>query len=418
MIKNEPNTLLARTQNIITKMTEFAKDVELQWGVEEKTRAVSALRSIDVLIRNNGMTWGEVLADTDRRNNITSIVQQVVFLKLNPDAIPREVYFITRNVRVGEDEKGKAIYKKFIESGIEGAGNDAILRNFGDKVKNVKSYIVYEGDHFTGVSYEGFDVKLPSYKPKMLSVGESKGKAVYAVYLIEKTDKTFDVSISEREDVKQSLLAHIRQNGADEEYILSISNYSLDDILDGKVPNKEFKKENKRWDKIQRKWILKVENLTLEDLISPAWRSAISREKMIERKMRNHATRRYPKNFSHNSLQELYEDTFEDEKHQRQVNTTPTLIVDVENNQIAFDEQSGSIELDEFVEVDLEVEDEFVDESYFSDDDVAFEVETDEGLVFAPEFESVENAKLAEKQQKESEQDDFNETVPNWMSLD
>ena len=210
------------------------------------------MRVIDTVLFDNGITWSEVINDEQRRNNIVSVVKQIVFLKLNPDAIPREVYFMVRNKRVGVDQYNKPIWKKFIESGVEGAGNDSLLRNFGEKVKNVKFYIVYEGDEFSGVWYDGFDVKLPTFRPKKRAVGEAKGKALYAVYLIEKTDGTFDVSIAEREDVKQSLLAAIRQNGNDknnsnamEEYIAKLSKYSLDDILDGKVSVGEFRKKER-----------------------------------------------------------------------------------------------------------------------------------------------------------------------------
>ena len=404
------NSLLVRTQGLLTEMSNFAQEVELQWGIEEKTRADSALRAIDKVLFDNDITWAEILNDDQRRNNVVSIVKQIVFLKLNPDAIPNEVYFITRNKKVGTDEYNNPIWKKFIESGVEGAGNDSILRNFGSKVKNIQSYIVYEGDEFSGVWYEGFEVKLPTFRPKLRQAGEAKGKALYAVYLIETTDGNYDISISEREDVKQSLLAHIRQNGADEEYLAKISSYSLDDILDGNVPDSDFKKESKHWNKVSRRYDISYETLTLKDLISPAWKSVISREKMIERKMRNHATRRYPKNFSHVAIQDIYEATFEDEKYSKKLELTPNNLIDMNENEDEFNKKSGSIVLDQDEIVDFEPE--FYDE--FDEVSDLVDIENEDVEVVETHVED----KTAENTPKTAKQDTLTNELPDWMRLD
>lgn len=422
------NSLLVRTQGLLTEMANFAQEVELQWGIEEKTRADSALRVIDTVLFDNGITWSEVINDEQRRNNIVSVVKQIVFLKLNPDAIPREVYFMVRNKRVGVDQYNKPIWKKFIESGVEGAGNDSLLRNFGEKVKNVKFYIVYEGDEFSGVWYDGFDVKLPTFRPKKRAVGEAKGKALYAVYLIEKTDGTFDVSIAEREDVKQSLLAAIRQNGNDknnsnamEEYIAKLSKYSLDDILDGKVSVGEFRKKNEFWNPQTRRYDTSFENLTLQDMISPAWRSVVSREKMIERKMRNHATRPYPKKFSHVEIQKIYEATFEEENYSNNLEFTPTNLVDMNENEETFNKASGSIELDENESVDLTPEFDDIDNI----DETEIEDNFDEVLDFVGnetdvevENEAVVEAETVVKPPENQKQEPLTDDLPDWMRLD
>ena len=60
------NSLLVRTQGLLTEMANFAQEVELQWGIEEKTRADSALRVIDTVLFDNGITWGEVINDEQR----------------------------------------------------------------------------------------------------------------------------------------------------------------------------------------------------------------------------------------------------------------------------------------------------------------------------------------------------------------
>jgi hypothetical protein len=72
------NSLLVRTQGLLTEMANFAQEVELQWGIEEKTRADSALRVIDTVLFDNGITWSEVINDEQRRNNIVSVIDKIL----------------------------------------------------------------------------------------------------------------------------------------------------------------------------------------------------------------------------------------------------------------------------------------------------------------------------------------------------
>ena len=65
---------------------------------------------------------------------------------------------------------------------------------------------------------------------------------------------------------------------------------------------------------------------------------------MIERKLRNHATRKYPKNFNQTNVKSLYEETFEEDK----VYKTREVIDPEQRIEIAqkeFDSESGSQEL-------------------------------------------------------------------------
>jgi hypothetical protein len=206
------------------------------------------------------------------------------------------------------------------------------LRSFGEDVKDVKSYIVREGDEFQGVIYDGWEEKLPVYTPKYKSK-----KALYAVYMIQKkSTNEIVVSISEREDVKQSLLAHIRQNGADENLLRELAKESLDTLLtETKYVNGVIKKEKKSYNKDTKKWSVETYEVPL---IGLAWTSAVSKEAVIERKLRNHATRRYPKNFLHADVNELYEETFEEERYPKQI-VSPDETLQIE--QQAFDEKAN-----------------------------------------------------------------------------
>lgn len=326
--KLQESTMLVSSGKYIEQINNYATQVELPFTQDERIRVMNAIRVIDPILKDNGLSW-----DTMDRNNVVNVLQQVAFLKVNPSAMPRECYFILRNKKTGkQDQYGKDTYAKEIEFGIEGAGNDRILRSFGEDVKDVKSYIVREGDEFQGVIYDGWEEKLPVYTPKYKSK-----KALYAVYMIQKkSTNEIVVSISEREDVKQSLLAHIRQNGADENQLRELAKESLDTLLtETKYVNGVIKKEKKSYNKDTKKWTVETYDVPL---IGLAWTSAVSKEAVIERKLRNHATRRYPKNFLHADVNELYEETFEEERYPKQI-VSPDETLQIE--QQIFDEKAN-----------------------------------------------------------------------------
>ena len=136
------------------------------------------------------------------RNEIIQILQKATMLRLNVAAEPHECYLITRNQKVGD-----SWVKKF-EFGIEGDGNDKMLRKYGVDVKKVhKFWGVREPDEFTYPSFNGLEITPPTWKPK-----DYYSKIVRVVYPIEKTDGTIEWNIAEREEVRINLLAHINQN--------------------------------------------------------------------------------------------------------------------------------------------------------------------------------------------------------------
>ena len=327
---NKESGLLRVAHSLSEQIGNFAKINQLTFSEDDKQRVLNSLRTIEPMLISKGRDW-TYFNSPELRNNIINVLQQVAFLGLNPSATPRECFFIWRSTKVNDK------YVDFVEFGIEGMGNDTILRNFGVNVYQVKSYIVYEGDEFSGVIYDGFEEKLPTFKPKIRKIGEAKGKAMYAVYLIMKNDGRVETAIAEREDVKQSLLAHIRQNGRSykeiEDVITYLDQYTLDNILDLKVEKQEYVLTN-TWSKSGGK-----EKVKLEDLISPAWRSVISREKMIERKIRNHAIRRYPKDFGSKVITEKYEQTFEEENYAKKEHISEAEII--ENKELDFVEEAN-----------------------------------------------------------------------------
>lgn len=313
------SNLLLATQSYVEKINNFAKEVNVEFSDYQKNCVVNAVRKINPILAKGGYTWQSFSVD-----NIVTVLQQTAFLGLNPSATPNECFYIVR--KGAYDKKTRTYGDPTLEFGIEGAGNDVILRKFGQDVADIKSYIVYEGDEFTEGYMDGWEMTLPKYKRTFKT-----NKPEKVVYLIKKTSGEIDVQYADTQDVMKSLLANAKQNGADDKLLRQLSKLKLYDIL-----------ENEKWLNytIEKKY---GNNSYKTPLFNPSYTSPISMYNMIERKLRNHATRKYPKNFNHNEVSNLYEDTF-DEKYNQQ----GELITAEERVKIAYDEvneKSGSEKL-------------------------------------------------------------------------
>ena len=259
-----------------------------------KSCVVNAISAINNVLDTNGVTWGDASLDT---NGITQILLSVAALQLNATATPRECYFQIRNVSVkGAD--GKQIWKKKIEFGIEGSGNDALLSRFGRDVKKVfPRWLVREGDDFKYPRYVGVELTPPEWQPK------GEGKVVRVVYPIQSTDGTVEYYIAERADVKRNLIAHISNNMMNETFGVCADRYKATDAQKQEIA-------------LKKKEILsKAKELDLDAIldsdefdkyISPAWKEAQSRESMVERKMCNNICKKIPKNFASSFESEIY----------------------------------------------------------------------------------------------------------------
>ena len=324
----KPLELEVTSKNFVQKLEGIASGIDLDFNDYQKQCVFNAIRTIDPMVKANGYS----LAQFDQ-DNVILVLQQVAFLKLNPSANPRECYFI---VRKNKDKQGNEL-APILEFGIEGAGNDVILTEFGRDVKAVKSYIVYEGDEFTEGYMDGWDVILPKYK-RTFKTNQPK----MAVYLVKRKNDEIDVLYSTLDDVKKSLLAGAKQNGADDDLLREIEKVDVYTLLnDPKWLKRTIKKEYKTWNKEARKYETKQYE---SPLFNPSYTAPNSRDNMIERKLRNHATRKYPKNFNQTNVKSLYEETFEEEK----IYKTREVIDPEQRIEIAqqeFDSESGSQEL-------------------------------------------------------------------------
>lgn len=246
----------------------------------QRTVVINAISSINEMLVKEALSIGDI-----DQSNITQTLMNVAALQLNAAATPREVYFIKRNQK---NKDGNKI--QVIEMGIEGDGNDAILSRFGRNIKTVhRHWEVRKGDDFTYPGYSGLEVTPPTWSPK------GEGEVIRVVYPIEYNDGQVEYFISEREDVKSNLLAHMYNN-------LMWDNKKVEK----KAKIKEFS-ESHSLDEI-----LDSEEMQTLGNISPAWKEPQSREAMIIRKMRNRIVKKIPKDFSNAYIQSVVESVEDD----------------------------------------------------------------------------------------------------------
>ncbi len=285
-----------------------------------KSCVLNAISSINTALDTKGISWNDDQLD---RSNITQTLIQVASLKLNAAASPREVYFQVRNIKV-KGAEGRDLWKKQIEMGIEGDGNDAILARFGRNVAKVGQFwLVREGDDFTYPQYTGFDVIPPKWIPK------GKGDVVRVVYPILKTDGTVEFHIAERDDVTRNLIAHMNNNMMNETFGICADRFKANPDQRKQIAVKKSEVLNKA----KQLGLSALDDPELQAYISPAWTEPQSRESMIIRKMRNNVVKKIPKDFGNAFVELTYheaaDDTYAEVKHEIAENANGT-VIDVE----------------------------------------------------------------------------------------
>lgn len=276
------NTAISQWTNSVTDLV--VRDFEacgVPFDEYSKQCAMSAMTNIFKLVKDSDKINDLNGLDT---SNLREIVGQAASLKLNANAVPRECYFQLRTKKSGDK------WIQVVEMGIEGDGNDALLRNYGNDVEKVyPCWIVKEGDEFTYPKRKGIEVEPPTWEEKGIS-----NKVIRVVYPVKLKDGTIEYLISERESVKVNLIAHIRNNMMNETFGICKDRYKA--TPEQKKEIKEKKEEILR----------KVRNCEkLEDIlsceeaipfISAAWID--TPEAMFVRKMRNNAIKKFPKNMN------------------------------------------------------------------------------------------------------------------------
>lgn len=301
--KKEFGTALTKVNDTFLPLIESQMEKNsLNMSPYSKQCVMHAISGINALLDKAGVSW--VSPELDK-STISDILIKVACLRLNAAVQPREVYFELRNVK-SKGAGGKDLWKKQVEMGVEGDGNDTILANFGRGVSRIAQiWKVHEGDDFTYPSFDGLDMNPPKWTPKGTS--EKIEKVVYPVIMDGKDGKQYvDFFISEREGVRHNLLAHLNNNLMQETFGIVESKYKA-----SAEQKKEIaKKKQEIFSKAKAHGTLDdiLDDPELQPYISPAWTEPFSRESMIERKMRNNAIKKIPKDFGNGSLETMFEE--------------------------------------------------------------------------------------------------------------
>jgi hypothetical protein len=330
--KQEFTTGLSQWTNTITGLV--SRDFE-QNGVKydeySKQCAMNAMGAIFQLVQNDDK------ADMGNLNtsNLREVVAQCASLKLNASAMPREVYFQLRNKQIGGQ------WCKVVEMGIEGDGNDSLLRQFGNNIDTVYPvWLVKEGDDFTYPRRRGIEIEPAEWTPKGLS-----DKTVRVVYPVKLKDGTIDYLIAEREPVRTNLIAHIRNNLLNETFGICENRY--------KATPKQKEQIRARKEEVLSA-IRECE--TLEDIlrceaaksyISAAWLD--TPEAMIVRKMRNNAIKKFPKNLNSMASSSLLQldETYKTAQEEIAENENSQEFT-VEDESVVVESEAVEVEMPEF----------------------------------------------------------------------
>ena len=323
--KKEFTTALSQWSNEVTGLVRRDyESVGVTFDEYSRTCAMNAMTSIFHLVQQ---TDKASLNQMDT-SNLREVVAQAASLKLNANAVPRECYFQLRNKKIGDK------YVKVVEMGVEGNGNDAMLRNFGVEVKTVyPCWLVKEGDEFTYPKRKGMRMEPPEWEEKGLS-----NKVVRVVYPILLTDGTEQYLIAERDGVKTNLFAHIKNNLLNETFGVAESSYKATPKQKEQIKAKkeEIFAELRKCETVDEMLACEV----ARPYMSPAWLD--TPESMIIRKMRNNAIKNFPKDMNsiaNRSMLEL-DDTYKASREE----------VESEANTVDFEEG-------EVVEVEAETVD-------------------------------------------------------------
>lgn len=293
--ESQPGTVLTKVNDYFFPMIEQQLSGKgIAMDPYAKQCVIAALSAIHTAMDTKGVSWQDAQLD---RTNITQVLLSVACLKLNAAASPREVYFQIRNVKGPKGPEGGDTWRKQIEMGIEGDGNDAILARFGRGVQQVRQFwLVREQDPFEYPVYNGTEVQPPKWSPT------GRGDVVRVVYPIIKADGSTEFYISERDDVARNLLAHINNNLMNETFGIAKSRF-------------DATAQQKREIAVKKAAVLKraqelglgaLDDPDLQEWISPAWTEYHSREGMLIRKMRNNVVKKIPKDFGNAYVEMTY----------------------------------------------------------------------------------------------------------------
>lgn len=313
LVKKEVKTELGTVQEFYTNGVQTAIEKQgLAFDEEQIACLSAAVSEMFSISKKEGVDIREM-----DQTAINRILQQISFLRLNVNSIPKECYLIIRRYKNNQNKKPE------FDFGIEGDGYDKIVRRYGVGIKRLyEPWIIREGDEFKLPSFHGIKVTDPEWQPKSYSA-----KPIMVCYPVEYDDGRVEYKITDREGVAVNLKAHIEN---------SIKT--------------SFKYDDKKKESVRNK----IKNMSLDEMfndselleiMSPAWRDPHSRDAMIIRKMRNNAIKPIPKDFQNAYISQLYEETYEDYDQYRseEKKKNPEEAIETEIEETAGTEEMPSI---------------------------------------------------------------------------
>lgn len=278
--KQQMTTALSEWTNAVTGLV--TRDFEtngVSFDEYSKTCAMNCMSSIFQLVKSSGVGMNEI-----ETSNLQQIVKDCASLKLNANSYPKECYFQLRKKKIGDK------YVQTIEMGLEGAGHESMLRNFGVNVDTVYDFWrVKEGDVFVYPKRKGLEMTPPEWEEKGLSQ-----KTIRVVLPVKLKDGTVTYLISERESVKVNLFAHVRNNLMNETFGVCENRFKATEAQKKQIDAKkeEIYSALRKCETLEE--MIKCE-IALP-YISGAWLDTF--ESMVVRKMQNNAVRNFPKSLN------------------------------------------------------------------------------------------------------------------------
>ena len=278
--KKEFTTSISQWTNSITNLvTRDFNEVGVPLDEDNKRCAVHAMESIFHLVTESGAEMKNL-----NTSNLREVVEHCASLKLDAAAMPRECFFQLRKKQVN------GVWTASVEMGIEGAGYEAMLRNYGVNVKTVyPTWVIKDGDTFVFPKRKGLKVEPPEWEP----AGKSN-KVIRVVVPIMLNDGTEQYLMSDRKDVTVNLFAHIRQNLMNETFGICASRYKATDKQKDEIAGRK----EEIYEKL-RQCETVDEMLAVPEArpyISAAWLD--STEAMITRKLINNCVKKFPKSLN------------------------------------------------------------------------------------------------------------------------
>ena len=291
--KKEFTTAISQWTNSITNLvTRDFNEVGVPLDEDNKRCAVHAMESIFHLVTESGTEMKNL-----NTSNLREVVEHCASLKLDAAAMPRECFFQLRKKQVN------GVWTASVEMGIEGAGYEAMLRNYGVNVRTVyPTWVIKDGDTFVFPKRKGLKVEPPEWEP----AGKSN-KVIRVVVPIMLNDGTEQYLMSDRKDVVVNLFAHIRNNLMNETFGICENRYKATDKQKDEIAGKK----EEIYEKL-RQCETVDEMLAVPEArpyISAAWLD--STEAMITRKLINNCVKKFPKSLNtiaHRSALEMNEE--------------------------------------------------------------------------------------------------------------